>query len=291
MRLSRHPCHRKKIHASPSRRWYWWSRLDVTRPSHFRGAATDYLTVINLWIRAPLSGILFENLLCSIFCIWLRSVTSCSYYSVCVSLWGLRSYSITCVNFKVPYIRENAVIYTCFVADFVYSVAYGVELRVMYWYKWLISGNTWFIEPWASNLFSGKGPYPLLRPGSLVARGKIASGVRHQLNYCGRRPPLADTCRKRNCTLNRSLGALQLSRAPLIVMNVVSVVVLRRTNVPWHGSRKSKIFQSLRHCQRNSEFWGNLFSAPCRIVCAYDAHIKTPHKLGYLYIYWRETLW
>jgi hypothetical protein len=63
-------------------------------------------------------------LLYSTFRIWLQFVTSCSYHSACVSLRGLRSYSITFVNFKVVYIRrENAVIYTCFVASFVYCVS------------------------------------------------------------------------------------------------------------------------------------------------------------------------
>ena len=42
----------------------------------------------------------------------------------------MRSYSITFVNFKVMYIgRENAVIYTCFVAAFLYCATFSVELR------------------------------------------------------------------------------------------------------------------------------------------------------------------
>ena len=47
------------------------------------------------------------------------------------------------------------------------------------------------------------------------------------------------------------------------------------------------MFQSHHHYRRNSEFWGNLISALCHIECAHYAHIKTPHKLGYIYIYWR----
>jgi hypothetical protein len=44
------------------------------------------------------------------------------------------------------------------------------------------------------------------------------------------------------------------------------------------------------HCQRNSKFWWNLFSALGHILCAYYVCIKTAHKLGYLYIYWRVVL-
>ena len=54
---------------------------------------------------------------------------------------------------------------------------------------------------------------------------KNNSGVRHKLNYFGRRPRVADPCRKRNCSLNRSLRKLQLSGAQLNV-NLVSVAVL-----------------------------------------------------------------
>jgi hypothetical protein len=50
------------------------------------------------------------------------------------------------------------------------------------------------------------------------------------------------------------------------------------------------LFQSLHHYQRNSEFWRNLFSALCHIVYAYYTRIKSTHKFGYLYIYWRVIL-
>jgi len=50
------------------------------------------------------------------------------------------------------------------------------------------------------------------------------------------------------------------------------------------------MFQSVLHYQRNSELWRNLFPAQCHIVCAYYAHIKTAHKLWYLYIFWRDIL-
>src|SRR5215510_13796507 len=47
---------------------------------------------------------------------------------------------------------------------------------------------------------------------------------------------------------------------------------------------------SLHHQQRNSELWGNLFSALCHVVLAYYARIKTAHKLVYLYIHWGVIL-
>jgi hypothetical protein len=49
------------------------------------------------------------------------------------------------------------------------------------------------------------------------------------------------------------------------------------------------LFLSL-HYQRNYEFWYNLFSALCHIVCAYYVCVMTSHKLGCLYIYWRVIL-
>jgi len=56
----------------------------------------------------------------STFRSWLQFVNVWAYNCVCVSLWGVRLYSITCVNIKVLYLlKQNAVIYTCFVAAFV----------------------------------------------------------------------------------------------------------------------------------------------------------------------------
>jgi hypothetical protein len=138
------------------------------------------------------------------YCNWLNFGTSCVFYSACVSLWGLRSYLGTYVNFKVMYIgRESDVIVTCFVGAFVSSVALRVECGVMNWYRRLVLNGTWFIEPRASKL----------------------SVAKLHTRYCGWCPPVAAPCRKQNCTLNRLLGTLQLSRAALIV-NVVSVAVL-----------------------------------------------------------------
>jgi len=158
------------------------------------------------------------------FRIWLQFVTACSYHSFCVSLWRLWSYSITWVNFKVLYIgRESAGIYTCFVAGFVYCVA-----------EW--SGTLWTDTNvgYQMTLYSVKhgGPTFLWQKSIPVIVGWFAgserknnSGVRHKLNYFGRRPRVADPCRKRNCSLNRSLRKLQLSGAQLNV-NLVSVAVL-----------------------------------------------------------------
>jgi hypothetical protein len=61
------------------------------------------------------------------------------------------------VNFKVLYIcRGNDVIFTCFVAAFVICVAFRMESGVMNWYKWVISNDTCFSEPRASNVFMAK---------------------------------------------------------------------------------------------------------------------------------------
>jgi hypothetical protein len=118
----------------------------------------------------------------------------------------MRSYSVTYVNFKVLYIgRESDVIVTCFVAGFVSCVALRVECGVQSFYS--------------------KDLHPLLWVELGVVSGKITSGVRRRLRYCGLCPRVADSCRKQSCTLNRSLGTLQLPRAALIV-NVVSVAVL-----------------------------------------------------------------
>jgi hypothetical protein len=158
------------------------------------------------------------------YCSWWHSVTSCSFHSVCVSLWGVRSYSITYVNFKVLYIgRDNDVNFTfycclcqlCSIQN--EMVRYGLIQMV---------SIEWHVFQWTKDVqpFYGKGPHPLLWAGSRVARGKITS-VRLQLHYCGLCPRVGDPWRKRNCTVNRSLVTLQLSQAPLIV-DVVSVAVL-----------------------------------------------------------------
>jgi hypothetical protein len=85
----------------------------------------------------------------------------------------------------------------------------------------------WHVFQWTKivQTFYGKGPHPLLWAGSQVAHGKLTSCLRHQPNYWGLCPPIGDPCHKRSGMLNRSLGTLQLSWAPLIV-NVVSVTVL-----------------------------------------------------------------
>ena len=153
----------------------------------------------------------------------LHCITSYSYNLVCVSLWGLRSYSITCVNFKVLYNRrENAVIYTfcCLLCQFL-SIQCGVrryELIQMVDIGWHVLQWTKGVQP-----LYGKGTHRLFWAGSRVVIRWI-SGVHHQLNYCGWLPRFGDPCLNRNCTLNWALGTLQLSRAPPIV-NVVSVTV------------------------------------------------------------------
>jgi len=114
--------------------------------------------------------------------------------------------------------RENDVIFTSLWC----SIENGVgrcDLIQMVDIKWHVFQWTKGIQP-----FYGKVSHPFLWVTSQVAHGKIKS-VRKKLNYCGWRPLVADPSRKRNCTLNRSLGTLQLSRAPLIV-NVVPVAKL-----------------------------------------------------------------
>jgi hypothetical protein len=84
-------------------------------------------------------------------------VTWCVFHCVCVSLWGLRSYSITYVNVKFLYIgRESDVIVTCFVGAFVSCMALRVEWGVKNWYRWLVSNGTCFSELRESNLFMAK---------------------------------------------------------------------------------------------------------------------------------------
>ena len=152
----------------------------------------------------------------------------------------------------------------------------------------------WHVFQWTKGVhpFYGKGTHPLLWTGSRAARVKIS--VRVQLNYCGWPPRFGDSCRKRNCRLNRPLGTLQLSWAPLIV-NVVSGAMLQRAPYECAVARHVKVenfhqFHSLLHCQRNSELWSNLLSALCHVVCEYCAHIKTANELWYFYIFCRNIL-
>jgi len=160
-------------------------------------------------------------LLYSAYCNWLQFVTSCLFHSVCVSLRGLRSYAVTYVNFKVLYIgRENDVIFTPCLWCSIQNGVGRCDLIQMVDIKWHVFQWTKGVQP-----FYGKVSHLFLWVGSQVAGVKIKSGVRKQLNYCGWRPRVADPSRKRNCTLNRSLGTLQLSRAPLIV-NAVPVAKL-----------------------------------------------------------------
>jgi hypothetical protein len=156
----------------------------------------------------------FEEVLCSTFCIWLQCIICSSYYSLCVSLCSLRSYSITYTNFKVLiFVRGNA-LFMCFVAACVYCVVF----RAVWRYELIqVVDIGWHVMQWTMGVqhFSCQGPYPLLWAGSRVVRGNTSS-VRHDQNYCGWRPLLGDPCRNRNCTLNRSLGTLRLWRAPLM---------------------------------------------------------------------------
>ena len=143
----------------------------------------------------------------STYCIWLQFVTSCSFHSVCLSLWGLRSYSITYVNFKVLYIpRGNDGIFTRLFAAFFISVAFRMESGVMNygWYRMTRVSVTKGVQR-----FYGKGPHPLFwAAGSRVARGKIKKWCASPAGLC---PWVGDPCHIWNCTLNRSLATLQLS--------------------------------------------------------------------------------
>jgi len=111
--------------------------------------------------------------------------------------------------------------------------------------EWLISNGTCFSEPSASNLFMTKF-HTLYCALVRELRVKKISGLRHQLNYCGLRPRVFHPCSKHNCTLNRPLGTLQPSRAPLIV-SVVSVAVLYSVRI-YRGAacecRKFPVFPS-----------------------------------------------
>jgi len=143
-----------------------------------------------------------------LYCSWLQFVTSCSFHFVCVSLWGLRSYSITYVNFKVLYLgRGNDVIFTCLVASFITCVAFNMESGVMK-YKWLIPNDTCYNEPRASNVFMAK---VHIRYCGLLVRGSHAKKYKVMGVTSWYMPAGWDPCRKRNCTLNWSLGTLQLS--------------------------------------------------------------------------------
>jgi len=145
----------------------------------------------------------------STYCSWLQFVTSCSFHSVCVSLWDLRSYSITYVNFKVLYIgRGNDVIFTCFVAAHVICVAFRMEWGIMNWYKRLISNDTCLSGPRVSNVFMAKihtSYCGLLVCGSHEEEYKVM-----YITSCFM-PGVGDPFHKRNYTWNQSLGTLHLS--------------------------------------------------------------------------------
>jgi len=126
--------------------------------------------------------------------------------------------------------------------------------------------------------------------GSHMEKGM--SGVRQQLNYCGWRPQLGDPCRKWNCILKFSDWHITAVTSPTNCECSVYGCVITCTIWIYRGSavesKNVHIFQSLHRYLRNSEFWGNLFSSLCHILCAYYAHVKTSHKLGYIYTYWRD---
>ena len=166
----------------------------------------------------------WEVILYYTFRIWLQFVTACSYHSFCVSLWRLRSYSISCVNFKVLYIgTESAVICTYFGGAFVYCLA---EWSGALWTDTNVGYQmTLYSVNHGRPVFLWQKSIPVIVGWFACSAWKNHSGVRHKLNYRGWRPRVADPCRKRNCALNRSLGKLQLSVAPVNV-NVVSVAVL-----------------------------------------------------------------
>ena len=153
------------------------------------------------------------------------------------------------------------------------------------------SANGWY---WITRVWVNQGrPAFLCQNSTPVIVGWFAgctwkiSDVRHQLNYCGLRPRVGDSCIKHNCILKRLLGTLQPSRAPLIV-NVVSVAVSYCSPYESTVARHVKVenfhhFESLHHVIR---ILGNLFSALCHIVCVYYAR-----KLGYPYIDRRRILY
>jgi hypothetical protein len=125
-----------------------------------------------------------------LFRVCLHCITCYSYKPTCVSLWGLRSYSITCVIFKVLYIgRENAGIDTCFVASLSTVKRCGmgryeqIQMVVVWWhvFQW-----TKVVQP-----LYDKGIHRLLWAASRVGIGRIR-GMRNQLNYCGWLPRFVD---------------------------------------------------------------------------------------------------
>jgi hypothetical protein len=126
---------------------------------------------------------------------------------------------------NMPFLKTKMrmMLFSYFVAAFVNCVAFRMVSVVMNRYKWLISNDMF---QWTKGVqpFYGTGPHPLLWVGSWVARGKITSGMREQLNYCGLCLRVGDPCRKWNCGLNQSLDTLLLLRTPPV--SVVSVAVL-----------------------------------------------------------------
>jgi hypothetical protein len=71
-------------------------------------------------------------------------------------------------------------------------------------------------------------------------------------------PWVGDPFRKRNCTLNLSLGTLQLSCSFCCCIITWAVQMCRGAALEFENFR---LFQSLHHYQRNSKFWGDLFAA------------------------------
>ena len=184
-----------------------------------------------------------------VYSTYLQFVTSCSFHSVCPSLWGLRSYSIMYVNFKVLHIRRgNDGIFTHLFAAFFHfcSSQNGIGRPTFLWQR---------------------STPVIVDAGSRDARGKIKKWCASPAGLC---PWVGDPCHKWNSTLNRSLATLQLSCSFCYCVNN-----LWRTNVVWRGMWRSKnfhLFQSFHHYQPNSEFWENLFSALCHVVCSYYAY-------------------
>jgi hypothetical protein len=109
----------------------------------------------DLWLYRPYRP--WISLLVGVTLYILQLDAFCHLMYISFWLWGLRSYSVTYLNFKVLYIgRESDVIVTCFVGAFVSCVELRVECGVMKWYRRLVSNGTCFSEPRASSLFMVK---------------------------------------------------------------------------------------------------------------------------------------
>jgi hypothetical protein len=129
----------------------------------------------------------------STYCNLLHFVTSCSFYSVCVSLWSQRSCSITYVTFKVMYIgRANYVIFTCLLLPL--SVVLHWERNVGLWTE---TDGCYRMARVSVN----RGYPNFLQQRStpvIVAGGKITGGVRYRPNSCWLCSRVGDPCHKRN---------------------------------------------------------------------------------------------